>query len=229
MVYALKASDGSVAWRFDKAKDRYIGGAAMAGDLVLVPCADHTLYALQRASGALVWSFKTKAPLWAAPLVDGEVIYLPAQDHNLYALEARTGKLIWSQDLGGALSDTPVIAGGRLLAGTFGQGLAAVDLRAGKPVFTVPTDGWVWGSPVTDEAAAYFGDLAGTARAVSLQGWLDAVDLPTGRVGRRQPGAGRRRCVLRQQRRPRSRPARLPTAPPSGRSRLPDRPTPIRC
>ncbi|MCJ7677738.1 MAG: PQQ-binding-like beta-propeller repeat protein, partial [Anaerolineales bacterium] len=59
VVYALKASDGSVAWQFAKAKDRYIGGAAVAGELVLVPCADHTLYALQRASGALVWSFKT--------------------------------------------------------------------------------------------------------------------------------------------------------------------------
>jgi len=151
-VYAIHASDGRQAWTFADAKDRYVGGASQAGELILVPSSDHTLYALQRASGALVWAFETGAPLWAAPLVDGEVVYLPSQDHTLYALEGRTGKLLWSEDLGGALSDTPVLAGGLLLAGTFGQGLISLDPRTGARDWAVTTAGWVWGNPAVDDA-----------------------------------------------------------------------------
>ncbi len=124
VVHAIHASDGSPAWTFAQAKDRFVGGASQAGDLILVPSSDHTLYALQRASGALVWSFETGAPLWAAPLVDGEAVYLPSQDHTLYALDLRTGKPLWSSDLSGA----------RRSQGGPGARVRAHAPRAGLPV-----------------------------------------------------------------------------------------------
>ena len=36
VVYALKASDGSLAWQSEPLGDRIIGGVAVAGDLILV-------------------------------------------------------------------------------------------------------------------------------------------------------------------------------------------------
>src|SRR3989304_5509566 len=70
-------------------------------------------------------------------------------------------------------SRMPGPAGGLLLAGPCGQGLPSRGPRTGAPDWAVTTAGWVWGNPAVDDAAAYFGDLSGAGRAVSLQDGLE--------------------------------------------------------
>ncbi len=162
------SAEGLEVWRFEGAHDRIIGRAVLAGDLVLVPSADHSLYALNADSGTRVWSFEAGHALWAAPLVDGDRVYVASLDHFVYALNLSDGSLVWQHDLGAAMAAAPALADGVLLAGTFGSGLQALDAATGEPVWSFVSDGWIWGSPTTADSVAYFGDVAGTIYAVDL-------------------------------------------------------------
>lgn len=161
-------ANGSEVWHFSGAAGRIIGGAALAGELALVPSADHTLYALNAESGALVWSFEASHALWATPVVDGERVYLASLDHRVYALDLADGSLIWERELGAAMAGSPAFSDGQLLVGTFGAGLQALRAQDGTPVWSFDSDGWIWGSPTVSGRAAYFGDVAGTMYALDL-------------------------------------------------------------
>jgi outer membrane protein assembly factor BamB len=165
-VYRLDAEDGGIVWTFNGVGARIVGSPVVAGELVLVPSSDHTLYALRLSSGQAAWRFDTEHALWAAPLADGDRLYLAALDHHVYALDLASGDLLWSQDVGGAAADTPVLSDGLLLVGTFGNGLQAVSAENGEPQWSFASDGWVWGGPAVNTVAAFFGDVAGVMYAL---------------------------------------------------------------
>jgi outer membrane protein assembly factor BamB len=189
LVYALKPNpNGAVSevWTFDGASGNIIGAPVIAGDIVLVPSADHSLYALDLSTGDPIWTqpFTTGEPLWSAPLVKGDVIYLASLDHHVYAIDLDTGTELWSTEaLNGAITDTPTPVDNLLLVGTFNSQLVAVDAeRRGQVAWTFDTDGWVWCNPVVAEAIAYFGDYAGVAYAVDVTNgqevWRKTLDGP---------------------------------------------------
>ncbi|HEY43158.1 MAG TPA: PQQ-binding-like beta-propeller repeat protein [Anaerolineae bacterium] len=189
VVYTLKPSpNGGVSevWTFDGASGNIIGAPVVAGDIVLVPSADHSLYALDLSTGDPIWTqpFNTDEALWSAPLVEGDVIYLASLDHRVYAIDLETGMELWSTEaLNGAITDTPTLVGNLLLVGTFNSQLVAVDIeRRGEIAWTFETDGWVWGNPMVAEGLAYFGDYAGVAYAVDVtdgqEVWRKTLDGP---------------------------------------------------
>ncbi len=162
IVYALDVDNGSVVWTYEESTDRIIGGAAIVGDLALVPSADGALYALNwNDNGRLNWKFQTDEALWAAPLVYEDRVYLTSKDHNVYAITLDGGDLIWSQNLGYAMVSTPVLVDEVLLVGTFGSQLVAVDIENGEPLWSADAGNWVWASPAIYEDSALYGDVDG--------------------------------------------------------------------
>jgi outer membrane protein assembly factor BamB len=189
VVYTLEpSSSGNVdeAWIFDGASGNIIGAPVVAGDIVLVPSADHSLYALDLSTGDPIWNqaFSTEEALWSAPLVEGDVIYLASLDHRVYAINLNTGMELWcTEALNGAIADTPTLAGKLLLVGTFNSQLVAVDIeRKGQIAWAFDTDSWVWGSPTIADGLAYFGDYNGVAYAVDVtdgqEVWRETLDGP---------------------------------------------------
>ncbi len=179
VVFALGRDDGRLIWERKLSDGRIVGGASVAGDLLLVPSSDRNLYALDLEDGELAWTFESQHSIWARPLVVGDRAYVAALDHHVYALNAEDGSLIWSRRLGGALADQPARLNGLLLTGTFGEALNAIDEESGEVAWTVPTDDWVWGNPAIGDGLAYFGDVSGALYAVDEQGttvWKNALD-----------------------------------------------------
>jgi outer membrane protein assembly factor BamB len=167
-VTVLDAESGAEIWRFAEPTARIIGSPTAAGSLVLVPSADHHLYALDVEARQVAWTFEAGAALWTAPLVDGETVYLPSIDHYLYALRLSDGSEIWRADLGGGAVDTPTLVEGTLLAGTFGNGLQAVSAETGAVLWSFETVGWIWGNPTAADGLVYFGDVAGWVYSLRL-------------------------------------------------------------
>lgn len=167
-VTVLDAESGAEIWRFTETTARIIGSPTAAGSLVLVPSADHHLYALDLETRQVAWTFETEQALWTAPLVDGETVYLPSMDHNLYAIRLSDGAEIWRADLGGGSVDTPTLVEGTLLAGTFGNGLQAVSANTGAILWSFETVGWIWGNPTAADGLVYFGDVAGWVYSLRL-------------------------------------------------------------
>ncbi len=172
-VYALQPEgiSANIAWSFDGAQDRIIGGLLIAGDIVYVPSADWKLYALNLDDGSPAWPqpFEAEHALWSAPLMNGEHIYIAALDHMVYALDPNTGSVQWSIDLGSAVSDTPTLAGDLLLCGTFEGILYALDTRSGRIAWTFEAEDAIWGNPAVNDSHAFFADVSGTAHSLVIE------------------------------------------------------------
>jgi outer membrane protein assembly factor BamB len=172
-VYALSIASGrpEPIWIFDEASDRIIGGPAISGETVLIPSADHSLYAVNLNNGRPVWEqpFESDHALWSAPLIDGETVYLASLDHSIYALDLESGDLLWEISLGSAISDTPTLSNGLLLCGTFEGLLFALDKETGREVWKFEAGAAIWGNPVVDDEVIYVADVDRDAFALDLE------------------------------------------------------------
>jgi hypothetical protein len=53
--------------------------------LVYVGSTDDCVYALNAATGVLVWSYRTGSDVYSSPAVSNGVVYIGSYDHNVYA------------------------------------------------------------------------------------------------------------------------------------------------
>ncbi len=182
-LYRFIPGEGSSApqlsWVFSQAKDRYIAAPVIAGELILAPSGDNTLYAVSM-NGELAWKFTAEHGLWGSPLVDKERVYVASLDHHLYALKLDTGELIWkTDDVGGQMTAQPGQGpDGTLYVGVFGSKnddpkqaskLLAINPETGALAWSLPTKSWVWHAPVLDGNVLYFADQDGYVYAVDAQ------------------------------------------------------------
>lgn len=129
-LYALRLSDGQVAWRF-QAGNKSIGDLALANGHLYLGVGP-ALDVLDATSGALVRSYPLFDPsaassdaryIWSAPLVTDSAIFVSAGFHDcsrchsedlngkLYALDAVTGNILWQYQVRHGYQVTPPLLG----------------------------------------------------------------------------------------------------------------------
>lgn len=166
--FAIDGKNGTVLWTFTGATNRYIGGATVAGDLILAPNADNVLYALD-LNGNVKWTFKANHALWSAPLVNADVVYLSSLDHNLYALKLTTGQKIWQTELGGAIVYSPSYENGLIFVATLDNKVVAINENDGSIKWQKEAPDGLWSQPVVKDGVVYYGDMVGRIYALSVE------------------------------------------------------------
>ena len=163
---------------------------------------DSSEYAINAATGSLVWRYYTSNPSgedWdvgagsaiSAPGVNGfadGVAYFDGKDGVFYALDLTTGALIWSWDFGhGTNTDalsTPALSGSTLIFGDNG-GISALDALNGSLLWQYSTGGDTVNSssaivgPPGQQVVA-FGTLGGVVHVVSLATGASLYSYQTG-------------------------------------------------
>jgi outer membrane protein assembly factor BamB len=89
--------------------------------IVYVGSNDHSLYALNAMTGALLWTYATGWHVESSPAVVNGVLYFGSSDYTLYALGARTGALLWSYVTGRSyygIVSSPAVLNGTLYVGS---------------------------------------------------------------------------------------------------------------
>jgi outer membrane protein assembly factor BamB len=76
------------------------------------------VHAIDRQTGAAIWTFTTRARVDSSPVVAGGRAYIGGGDGKLYVLDVGTGKSVFEFEAGGPLSASPALAGGRLVIGS---------------------------------------------------------------------------------------------------------------
>jgi outer membrane protein assembly factor BamB len=202
-IYAIKSSDCSTEWTFSKYNsnagtwDPYSYGVDAKGRGLMIFGTDNpdsSVYALNAATGALVWSFKGLNPAngdvgtgasITAPGVNGfadGVAYISNNGGYTYALDLTTGTLIWKFNWaaynGGTLPGPPrgtaAVAGNMVLV-PGPTGVMGLNATTGAVA-------WSWNSPQpSDSAAAVAGPPGQQVVAVTdLSGNLDVLNVQTG-------------------------------------------------
>ncbi len=123
----------------------------MAKGIVYIGSWDGFLYALDAATGRLIWKHQTLGQVRSPPAIDRGVLYVTSNDGVLYILSARTGQSRLRFRTPGVAMESPVAANGLAYFTSAGV-LYAVDARAreipGQYLLKqVWAQFWVWQVP----------------------------------------------------------------------------------
>jgi hypothetical protein len=102
-VYALNATQGGAPiWTFSGASAGYVTNPVVADGKVMLGSRDGSFYALNAASGQLVWKYQTGGPINFSAAYKNGVVYFASMDNYAYALHSSDGAQVWkSPQMGG--------------------------------------------------------------------------------------------------------------------------------
>lgn len=176
-VFAVKVSDGSMAWRYpaDKAAAKpFYAAPALTDSELIVGDYGNSLYVLDPATGNQKWTYDKSKGLWVgSPQVVGNVVLAPSADANLYAFNLQ-GQLLWSFKTQQMIWAQPVSDGTLVYQAGMDHKLYALKLSDGSLVWSTDLGGSAISSPALDEnGVLYVGTLASE---------MLAIDGKTGRI-----------------------------------------------
>ena len=160
----------TVKWISDNIGAVTSSQAMIVGDKVFVYAGDD-LYALNKASGAVLWNASitpsTTWGAWQSPGVDGENVFI-GSGSNVYCMNADTGAIVWTTTLpagsNGAADvcdSSPTIADGLVYIGDYVNGIYyALDEATGAISHTYNVGGAAQSTVAVDESEGlvFFGD-----------------------------------------------------------------------
>ncbi len=164
---------GQEAWRF-AGDSAFVGGPALAGNLIVIGSEDGTLYGVEPPTGSGVtgtvrWSFSTEGDIWSTPaIVDGLAIVgtLDGVLHAVYAQDdpvtgGRAGEEKWQVTTGAGIGARPIVDGDTVYFGSFDTKVYAVDVDDGSPRWLEPfeTGNWIWAELLLDGGRLYVPSL----------------------------------------------------------------------
>ena len=211
-LHTLDAASGTLLWKFASDGERrfearglhgmqprqqtfadpydvYLSSPVVVQGTVYFGSGDGHLYAVDAATGALRWKFRTGNVVHASPAVADGLVYVGSWDGRLYAVDAATGQERWHFQGGldplmanqQGFQSSPAVVDGVVYCGSRDSHLYALDARTGAEKWRFATGAsWVVGSPAVADGKVYF--------ATSDSSLLHAVDAATGQAVWQQQG-----------------------------------------
>ena len=189
-LYALNTSTGALLWSFTPVFQyplQYqipLSSPAVANGVVYISSNDSEdetydyVYALNGATGALLWSSNIPANPESTPAVANGVVYVGAGD-GLYALNADTGVRLWSYDTGSGVISSPAVANGVVYIGSGNGDVYALNASTGAKLwsyaFGSPAEFGVESSPAVVDGVLYV--TSGVSLYAFGLGAADTADL----------------------------------------------------
>ena len=134
-VSSLSSEDGSQLWSISlNSLADY--SPVVAGDLVFVGTRAGDLLALDRYTGALVWTTDLESSVVGSAIVEGGVIYIASK--SVYAIDAATGQQLWRHDVGGDVSRQIRLSNGIIAAISSDGNVNLINASNGRRRLTFP-------------------------------------------------------------------------------------------
>lgn len=117
------------------------------------------LYALDAATGSLVWVYPTEMPLGHSPTIIDGVAYVGGFDHKLHAVDAYTGDFLWSFSAEAGFDTNPLVVNSLAYLGNrdgYFYAIHASGDQAGSLAWKYKTDGPIHFSAAYANGVVYF-------------------------------------------------------------------------
>jgi outer membrane protein assembly factor BamB len=154
-VYAIGAN--GVNWQFPTLSPAAYSTPAVVSGTVYVGSNDNNLYALNAATGALLWDFPTGGGVISSPVVSGNTVYFGSVDTYVYALNASTGALIWNYQTGAFIEGSPAVASGNVYITSSDGNLYALNASTGALVWNYSAGPFTSSGPAAVNGMVYVG------------------------------------------------------------------------
>lgn len=162
---ALDVDNGNVAWerRLDSIADY---PPALAGNLVYIGTRAGRLLALDRHTGAEVWTFESSQSILGQPVVEDGVLYFASG--KVFALDAATGEPRWDHAVGGGASQPIAYSQGIVVAVSADGNLNLINGSNGNRRLTFRLWFATSAGPVISGETAIVSGKQGNVQAVTL-------------------------------------------------------------
>lgn len=118
-VYMFDAVHGKLQHRIlieSEVKDCFVFDPK--SNLVAFGAFDGKLYAIDKKTGAILYTFQTEGPIYSTPIIFDNKLYIASNDKRIYCLDVKTGEKIWQFETNGRILCTPRIIDERLYIGS---------------------------------------------------------------------------------------------------------------
>ncbi|MBA3724904.1 MAG: PQQ-binding-like beta-propeller repeat protein [Armatimonadetes bacterium] len=160
-VYGLDAMTGNPKWMFpagEEASGDFSTSPAVVGDAVIAGNTNHFVYAINKGTGATLWSFNLGTTNARNVVAGDNALYVFTGDDRVVALDPANGAKTWSADYqieGNAVGD-PLYVGGRLIYFTSSGKLTGLNVARSKPDWQVSVQSAnIDGGPVSFGQSVY--------------------------------------------------------------------------
>jgi outer membrane protein assembly factor BamB len=159
-MLALHAETGKLAWQTNTStqepfgKGGFYSSPAIAFGHVYAARDDGVVFAFDRQSGKIDWSFPTGGAVYGSPAVakvpgTPPTVYIGDENGILHALHASSGKERWRADVGGPIPGTASVIGNTVFSSSFKtRQSVGYDVHTHKRDFTLHSAGY---SPVVSD------------------------------------------------------------------------------
>jgi outer membrane protein assembly factor BamB len=177
-LHGLLPKDQTIADPFDV----FLSSPVLGAGAVYFGSGDGNVYALDAASGALKWKFRTGDVVHASPAYADGVVFFGSWDSYFYAVDARTGVEKWRFHGGEdpvihnqvGFQSSPAVVNGVVYTGCRDSNLYAIDAATGKEKWHFNNGAsWVISSPAVTQGKVIF--------ATSDSSLYHVVDAETGK------------------------------------------------
>lgn len=160
-IHALRASDGSLAWRSPSAP---VTAPLVVREGWLIAATEGQLSARRAGDGSIVWTVDAAVrPEGAA--IAGDVLFLAEAGARLVARDLADGRVRWARRLGGD-PGAPLVVGDDVFVGASDRKFYCVDALTGEIKWPMRVGASVRGSAASDGYRIFFGALDNLIRAL---------------------------------------------------------------
>ena len=187
MFHAVTLAGSTEAWSY-QLSGTDIGYPIVSGDVILVNVLQGAgepsgeLFALDRASGKLLWRFRGPSGLQISlgSVRDG-ILYAPTQSDGIYAFRVADGTQVWHAAGPLVFFPTALVGDTLYLTSESPPEVAAVKASDGTAMWALPMSGVPKGNPVVTGGMLFEADASGEIRAFASQGSVAAAPIATPR------------------------------------------------
>lgn len=178
VLHAVTLKSSKEAWSY-QLNGTDIGYPIVAGDVVLVNVLQGAgepsgeLYALDRASGKLLWRFRGPSGLQISlgSVRDG-ILYAPTQADGIYAFHVADGTRVWQATGPRVFFPTALVGDILYMTSESPPEIAAAKASDGSALWALPTTDIPKGNPVVSGGMLFAADISGEVRAYGGTGTI---------------------------------------------------------
>ena len=130
---------------------------------------DHSVYALDPATGRELWHYTTEGPVIAPPTLANGLVYVGSDDHRLYALHQDTGEVAWSFLTQRQVRGAAVYCDGLIIVGSADHNVYALDALTGILRWKFAGEDWMVSEPLVRGQRVFIGSGNGDFRALDIR------------------------------------------------------------
>lgn len=139
-----------------------------------------SMYALNGATGAQLWSYATGGPIVSSAAVAAGVVFFGSSDSNVYAVSAENGTKLWSYSTGGSICSGATVVNGTVYVGSNDNNVYALNAKTGALQWSFTTGNVVCSTPAVVSGVVYVGSWDGTLYWLSASNGSVIFRIPTG-------------------------------------------------